>query len=86
MIVDLFAINSSDYVVDCKLKINKINMFPKKVSNLKNYTSFSQRKKIKEIMQLQYFFVFPFDTSFGTGFGLWFLKSQRRIWTKTALF
>lgn len=50
MIVDLFAINSSDYVADCKLKINKINMFPKKVSNLKNYTSFSQRKKIKEIM------------------------------------
>lgn len=41
MIVDLFAINSSDYVVDCKLKIN---MFPKKVSNLKNYISFSQRK------------------------------------------
>ena len=45
MIVDLFAINSSDYVADCKLKINKINMFPKKVSNLKKlYFIFPTKK------------------------------------------
>lgn len=78
MIVDLFAINSSDYVVDCKLKIN---MFPKKVSNLKKLYFIFPTKKLKKL-----FFVFPFDTSFGTGFGLRFLKSQRRIWTKADLF
>lgn len=67
MIVDLFVINSSDYVVDCKFKIN---MFFKKVLNLKKLYFIFLMKKLKKL-----FFVFLFDISFGIGFGLRFLKS-----------